>query len=639
MSWQLILKQTLPTSEVALFSMLGSDATTNILVELINKEDEAGKKKTGTGKRKFNELIKKFDDASPESLLNSMEKSTQGMVKDQIDTIFENFQRIKREVAARFNRKSYKFDTLDQYLVDDKEIVTYLYNNHRKASLRKLFKTATPSQLAKMKQLFEKYAKKPESYDKFDETLNYNYAKLKVTVIDSPLEAISGFESEKGPTKFATVFKLVFKLDENKEITTQFQEKVDEIQENLQKKSKSFKLSEENAKIETHISENTRKFNPKYKKIKDFKFQEAPVKRQYKAAEVDNLVTEGYFKLLRTNFGDDNKAISKELLFKIKGDSIADKEFGIVIPTGNQYIPNDFVYGVLVTANKGIKAYESAEQATLGGARGETLYQVTIDEETGKRSVKTSDKVEETKETSFRQYLPIEVTDAFEITTDSKKRENLQIEGDEVFLTEKLKEYIQDEEDMYDEEAIMELNPEFDPDKFNWQIFIKEKSAGIKEVAKDALNALIDLAKEENETIVDLMYGDNVSPKLDSDKPENNLLSFLRLLEKYITGKSDDLAEKIYTPDQQDKEQGVNSEAIEPFLNALGDEITQLQELFKEGIKTKFEDIINNPYKYPAIYKIKADRTISEDLMESLPTQFFSLDIKGSKVSFIEVKE
>ena len=90
MSWRAILKQTLPTSEVALFSMLGSDATTNILIELINKSDVKGKKKTGAGKNKFNQLIKKFDDANPESLLNSMEKSTQNMVKDQIDTIFEN---------------------------------------------------------------------------------------------------------------------------------------------------------------------------------------------------------------------------------------------------------------------------------------------------------------------------------------------------------------------------------------------------------------------------------------------------------------------------------------------------------------------------------------------------------------------
>lgn len=637
MSWKLILKQTLPTSEVALFSMLGSDATTNILVELINKEEDAGKR--GTGKKKFNKLIKKFDDTSPESLLNSMEKSTQGMVKDQIDTIFENFQRVKREIAARFNRRGYKFDTLDEYLVDDEDIVTYLYNNYRQTSLKKLIRAASPTQLAKMKQLFEKYAKKPESYDKFDETLNYNYAKLKVTVIDSPLKAISGFESEKGPTKFATVFKLVFKLDENKEISLQFQEKVDELQEKLQNKSKSFKLSEENAKIETHVSQNTTRFNPKYKKIKDFKFKEAPIERQYEAAEVDNLVADGYFKLLRTNFGDNNKAITKELLFKIKGDSIADKEFGIVIPTGNQYIPNDFVYGILVTGNTGIKAYESAEQATLSGARGETLYQVTIDEETGKRSVKTSDKLEETKETSFRQYLPIEVTDAFEITTDSEKRENLKIDGDAVFLTEKLKEYIQDEEDFYDEEALIELNPEFNPDKFNWEIFIKEKSVGVKEVAKDALSALINLAKEENETIVELMYGDNVSPKIDSDRPEYNLLSFLRVLEKYITGKSDDLAEKIYTPDQQDKEQGVNSEAVEPFLNALGEEITQLQDLFKEGIKKKFEDIINNPYKYPALYKIKADKTVSKDLKESLPSQLFSLEISGTAVSFIEVKE
>jgi len=638
MSWRAILKQTLPTSEVALFSMLGSDATTNILIELINKSDVKGKKKTGAGKNKFNQLIKKFDDANPESLLNSMEKSTQNMVKDQIDTIFENFQRVKREIASRMSRKGYNFDTLDQYLVDDEKIVTYLYNNHRKASLKKLVRGATPSQLSKMKQLFEKYAKKPKSYDKFDETLNYNYAKLKVTVIDSPLESISGFESEKGPTKFATVFKLVFKLDENKEISLQFQEKVDKIQQKLQQKDKSFKLSEDNAKIETHISKNTKEFNPKYAKIKDFKFQEAPVKRKYRVAEVDNLTVEGYFKLLTTNYGDNNKAITKELLFKIKGDSIANKEFGIVIPTGNQYIPNDFVYGVLVTAKKGIKAYESAEQATLSGARGESLYQVTISEE-GERSVKVSDKVEDTQETAFIQYVPLEVTDVLEITTDPDKRKKLQIDGNKVKLTEQLKEYIIREKPVADDDALMELNSEFDPEKYNWQIFIINESVGVQEDVKNVLDALINLAKEEDETIVDLMYGDKVRPKLDSDKAEYNLLSFLRLLEKYITGKSDDLAEKIYTPDQQDKEQGVNSEAIEPFLKALDEEITLLQDLFKEGIEKKFLDIISNPYKYPAIYKIKADRTISEDLKESLPSQFFSLNIKGNSVSFIEVEE
>jgi len=635
MSWRAILKQTLPTSEIALISMLGSDATTNILIELINKEEDSGKR--GTGKKKFNQLVKKFDDVSPESFLNSMEKSTQNMVKDQIDTIFENFQRVKREIASRMSRKRHNFETLDEYLVDDKEIVTYLYNNHRQASLKKLVRGATAAQLTKMKKLFEKYAKKPENYDKFDETLNYNYAKLKVTVIDSPLESISGFESEKGPTKFATVVKLVFKLDENKEPTSQFQEKIDKIQEKLQKKNKSFRLSDENAKIETYISKNTTEFNPKYKKIKDFKFKEPSIKRQYKVAEVDNSVVEGYFKLLRTNYGDNNKEITKELLFRIKGDSIADKEFGIVIPTGNQYIPNDFVYGVLVTANTGLKAYASAEKATLSGARGESLYQVTISE--GDRSVKVSDKAEDTQETAFIQYIPLEVTDVLEITTDPNKRKKLQIDGNKVKLTEQLKEYIIMEKQFADDDALMELNSEFDPEKYNWQIFTINESVGIQEDVKGVLGALIDLAKEENETIVELMYGDKVSPKLDSDKNEYNLLSFLRLLEKYITGRSDDLAEKIYTPNQQDKEQGVNSEAIEPFLNALDEEITLLQDLFKEGIEKKFLDIISNPYKYPALYKIKADKTVSEDLKESLPSQFFSLDIKGNSVSFIEVEE
>jgi hypothetical protein len=158
MSWRAILKQTLPTSEIALISMLGSDATTNILIELINKEEDSGKR--GTGKKKFNQLVKKFDDVSPESFLNSMEKSTQNMVKDQIDTIFENFQRVKREIASRMSRKRHNFETLDEYLVDDKEIVTYLYNNHRQASLKKLVRGATAAQLTKMKKLFEKYAKK-----------------------------------------------------------------------------------------------------------------------------------------------------------------------------------------------------------------------------------------------------------------------------------------------------------------------------------------------------------------------------------------------------------------------------------------------------------------------------------------------
>mgnify|MGYP003115633773 CR=1 FL=1 len=77
-------------------------------------------------------------------------------------------------------------------------------------------------------------------------------------------------------------------------------------------------------------------------------------------------------------------------------------------------------------------------------------------------------------------------------------------------------------------------------------------------------------------------------------------------------------------------------EGEKPFLDELDNEIKQLSTKFREGIKKKLQDIIDNPGKYPQIYGMKKDQRKILDLQEILPKQFFSIDV-GQEVNLIRV--
>ena len=263
MSWQLLLKSELPSDEVALFSMLSDYSTTNRLRDII-----AARNRKGAGKRKFKEFIEQYDDSSPEALLSSMGKVAKDMLGSKIEEIHDNFLAIKAAMKAKVPELKKEGDKLSDFLVEDKETVEYLYNNFRKTRFRPMRSKATPEELDKMLKLFTKYAEKPKTFAEFDDVLNFGYAKLKIIVLGAKKDSVSGFESEKGPTKEATTFKKVIK-----------DAKIDDIKKKEVKdlaKKLGMELREgETYRLEKTISKNMSEFleNSKKQKVLSFNRQ------------------------------------------------------------------------------------------------------------------------------------------------------------------------------------------------------------------------------------------------------------------------------------------------------------------------------------------------------------------------------
>ena len=276
----------MPSDEVALFSMLSNYSTTNRLRDII-----AARSKKGAGKRKFKQFIEQYDDSSPEALLNSMGKVAKDMLGSKIEEIHDNFLAIKAAMKAKSSRTKIEGDKLSDFLVEDKETVEYLYNNFRKTRFRPMRSKATPEELDKMLKLFTKYAEKPKTFAEFDDVLNFGYAKLKIIVLGAKKDSVSGFESEKGPTKEATTFKKVIK-----------DAKIDDIKKREVKdlaKKLGMELREgENYRLEKTISTNMSEFLGKQRKTEGFKFQQAEEIKTYEVSEIGPFEVRAFFKLM-----------------------------------------------------------------------------------------------------------------------------------------------------------------------------------------------------------------------------------------------------------------------------------------------------------------------------------------------------
>ena len=617
MTWQLLLKSELPSDEVALFSMLSNYSTTNRLRDII-----AARSKKGAGKRKFKEFIEQYDDSSPEALLNSMGKVAKDMLGSKIEEIHDNFLAIKAALSKKMQPSRKEGDKLSDFLVEDKETVEYLYNNFRQTRFRPMRSKATPEELDKMLKLFTKYAEKPKTFAEFDDVLNFGYAKLKIIVLGAKKDSVSGFESEKGPTKEATTFKKIIK-----------DAKIDDIKKkevkNLSKKLGMELREGENYRLEKTISRNMSEFLGKQQKTEGFKFQQAEEIKNYEVSEIGPFEVRAFFKLMTEKY-DDTRNITNALNFKIEGEEIGhgrSADLPIMIKSKNQYRPSDFIYQLLIQDNPGINALEKAMQTTISGQRRDVLSE----EARGK-----------TEGLTVETLIPNDFIEAIELSPDDYKER-----GNSIVLDDTALEEINENIESFDEvpNYIKENYPDFDFDKAKGEYvkrYFQEKTEAFEGERvvdiNDPLDALISLADEENKNIISLAD----SPKyrkegrFESDENEILLLNMLTLLEKYGGGDAMDKVEEIYTPASKGKEAKVNSGAKKPFLDELDNEIKELSTKFRDGIKSKFQDIIDNPGKYPQIYGMKKDQRKILDLREILPKQFFSIDV-GREVNLIKV--
>ena len=529
MTWQLLLKSELPSDEVALFSMLSNYSTTNRLRDII-----AARSKKGAGKRKFKEFVEQYDDSSPEALLNSMGKVAKDMLGSKIEEIHDNFLAIKAALSKKMQPSRKEGDKLSDFLVEDKETVEYLYNNFRQTRFRPMRSKATPEELDKMLKLFTKYAEKPKTFAEFDDVLNFGYAKLKIIVLGAKKDSVSGFESEKGPTKEATTFKKIIK-----------DAKIDDIKKkevkNLSKKLGMELREGENYRLEKTISRNMSEFLGKQQKTEGFKFQQAEEIKNYEVSEIGPFEVRAFFKLMTEKY-DDTRNITNALNFKIEGEEIGhgrSADLPIMIKSKNQYRPSDFIYQLLIQDNPGIKALEKAMQTTISGQRRDVLSE----EARGK-----------TEGLTVETLIPNDFIEAIELSPDDYKER-----GNSIVLDDTALEEINENIESFDEvpNYIKENYPDFDFDKAKGEYvkrYFQEKTEAFEGERvvdiNDPLDALISLADEENKNIISLAD----SPKyrkegrFESDENEILLLNMLTLLEKYGGGDAMDKVEEIYTP-------------------------------------------------------------------------------------------
>lgn len=597
--------------------MLSNYSTTNRLRDII-----AARSKKGAGKRKFKEFIEQYDDSSPEALLDSMGKVAKDMLGSKIEEIHDNFLAIKSALSKKMQPSRKEGDKLSDFLVEDKETVEYLYNNFRKTRFRPMRSKASPEELDKMLKLFKKYAEKPKTFAEFDNVLNFGYAKLKIVVIGAKKDSVSGFESEKGPTKEATTFKRVIK-----------DAKIDDVKKKEVKdlaKKLGMELREgENYRLEKTISKNMSEFLGKQQKTEGFKFQQAEEIKNYEVSEIGPFEVRAFFKLMTGKYGD-TRDITNELIFKISEENIGEKldnKLRILIHTNKQYRPTDFIYQLLSQYVKGIKALEVAMQTTISGQRKDLLDEESKEE--------TESKVVET-------LIPNDFIRALGMYPDDYKEKGNSIVLDDTALVE-----INENIESFDEvpNYIKENYPDFEFDKAK-SVYVKryfqektEAFEGERVVdINDPLDALIAIAEEENKNIADLAFSQKYigEGRFESDNNGVLLLNMITLLEKYDSGNTLGKVEEIYTPASKGKEAKVNSEAKKPFLDELNTAINELSTKFREGIKNKLQSIIDNPGKYPKLYGMRKDQRKILDLQEILPKQFFSIDV-GQEVNLIKV--
>ena len=597
--------------------MLSNYSTTNRLRDII-----AARSKKGAGKRKFKQFIEQYDDSSPEALLNSMGKVAKDMLGSKIEEIHDNFLAIKAAMKAKSSRTKIEGDKLSDFLVEDKETVEYLYNNFRQTRFRPMRSKATPEELDKMLKLFTKYAEKPKTFAEFDDVLNFGYAKLKIIVLGAKKDSVSGFESEKGPTKEATTFKKVIK-----------DAKIDDIKKREVKdlaKKLGMELREgENYRLEKTISTNMSEFLGKQRKTEGFKFQQAEEIKTYEVSEIGPFEVRAFFKLMTEKYGD-TRDITNELIFKISEENIGEKldnKLRILIHTNKQYRPTDFIYQLLSQDVRGIKALEKAMQTTISGQR---------------RDVLSEEAREKTEDLTVETLIPNDFIEAIELSPDDYKERENSIVLDDTALDE-----INENIESFDEvpNYIKENYPDFDFDKAKGEYvkrYFQEKTEAFEGERvvdiNDPLDDLIAIAEEENKNIADLAFSQKYigEGRFESDNNGVLLLNMITLLEKYDSGDTLKKVEEIYTPASKGKEAKVNSEAKKPFLDELNTAINELSTKFREGIKNKLQSIIDNPGKYPKLYGMRKDQRKILDLQEILPKQFFSIDV-GREVNLIKV--
>jgi len=633
LSWQLLLKSELPSDEVALFSMLSNYSTTNRLRDIIATTNP---NKKSAGKRKFKKFIEQYDDSSPETLLNSMGKVAKDMLGSKIEEIHDNFLAIKAALSKKMQPSRKEGDKLSDFLVEDKETVEYLYNNFRKTRFKPMRSKATPDELDKMLKLFTKYAEKPKTFAEFNDVLNFGYAKLKIVVIGAKKDSVSGFESEKGPTKEATTFKKVIKDAKIEDI------KKKEVKD-LAKKLGMELREGENYRMEKTISENMSKFLGKQRKTEGFKFQQAEEIKTYQVAEIGSNEVKAYFKLMTTQYKRQNlntRLITNDLNFKIGGEKVGHdnaKELPIMYKSNEQYRATDFMFELLSSQKEGIKAAEDALRATVSGQRFEILPEEEAQEATEDASVKV--------------LVPNDFIEAIGLQPDDFEEVGASIVLDDTALFD-----INESISEYDEtpREIKDNYPDFDFDNAKGlyvETYFKSRKEAVEGASvdiNDPLNALIQIAEEENKGIISLSDDNKFrgEGRFEDSNKGILLLNLITLLEKYGGGEAMDKGEEIYTPASKGKEAKVNSEAKKPFLDELDNEIKQLSTKFKDGIKNKLQSIIDNPGKYPSIYGIKARQAKLLDLEQILPKEFFSVEVSkqqqdgkmvGTEVNLIRV--
>ena len=611
--------------------MLSNYSTTNRLRDII-----AARSKKGAGKRKFKKFIEKYDDSSPEALLNSMGKVAKDMLGGKIEEIHDNFLAIKAALSKKMQPSRKEGDKLSDFLVEDKETVEYLYNNFKENRFKPIRSKATPEELDKMLKLFTKYAEKPKTFAEFDDVLNFGYAKLKIIVLGAKKDSVSGFESEKGPTKEATTFKKVIK---DAEIDAIKKKEVKDLAKKL-----GMELREgENYRIEKTISRNASRFLGKQRKTEGFKFQQAEEIKTYEVAEIGSNEVKAFFRLMNIQYKRQNlntRLITNALNFKIDGQKIGHenaKELPIMYKSNEQYRGTDFMFELLSSQKEGIKAAEDALRATVSGQRFELLPEEEAQEATEDASVET--------------LVPNDFIEAIGLQPDDFKEVGNSIALDDTALFD-----INESISEYDEvpEHIKQNYPDFEFDKAKGpyvEIYFKarrEAGEGASVDINDPLNALIKIAEEENKGITALSDDNKFrgEGRFEDSNKGVLLLNLITLLEKYGGGEAMDKGEEIYTPASKGKEAKVNSEAKKPFLDELDNEIKELSTKFRDGIKNKLQDIIDNPGKYPQIYGMKKDQRKILDLQEILPKEFFSVEVSreqqdgkmvGTEVNLIRV--
>lgn len=659
MSWEFILKQSLPVNEIALFSILSEDsATETALISVI----ESKATKSGSRKRDFANFIKKYDGSSRKSLLNSLEPSNRPIFRPNIAKIYKNFNKTGAAIRKVFQREAKPSVILEALEKGDEESTINLFNRLNVRSIKSQIRKLPEENIKKIEKLLNKYAVKPEKVSQFDSVLNYGYAVFEILVLRPPISKVSGFESENGPVPNSTIFKRIIKIKNTDDSEEQINKQAELLNAAFKKEDKKFILvygeedSKSNSKIDLRFSEASKSFNKTFNKISNMRFQSPKLNRTYSVATIGAYETKAYFDLLYTPVFERRKGVAttrsftNELLLDLGSRSLfSGTPTPIVKKSTKTFRPVDFAYLILTSsANDGKTIFLSAERQTVGGLRYGTATQSTgKDKEEGGIGAKSkldsenrphvrpnltvrqkvnliSDKVLEILELDdmYEGDGKIKITPEIQNAIDEIKQEGM--DGDRPITSTGIK-------------KLKEIEPKFDEKVYNMEIFIKPAES--QELAEEgsSLDALIELAKQKGTSVDDLL---NDRSNLGVDKMGESdalrLLNFINMLEYYTSTDFDETLQQIYTPQEKGNEEGagIDKPAKGKFLDLLYSTIEQFVAIIRKAIKKKFQSILDNPRRYPILYDIQEGITILDPEI-ALPEILFNMDIEGRKVKLI----